>query len=114
MSLTRRVFLRSGAMALVGTTAVPSFLARAVYASQGVSKGNRRLVVIFMRGAADGLNIVVPYAEPSYYSMRPTIAIPRKSVIDLDGFFWLAPLLVSAQAAVGPETSGVHPRGWLS
>jgi uncharacterized protein (DUF1501 family) len=54
-------------------------------------------VVIFQRGAADGLNIVVPHAEPQYYAMRPSINIPRKSVIDLDGFFGLHPSLAPFQ-----------------
>jgi uncharacterized protein (DUF1501 family) len=53
----------------------------------------RRLVVIFQRGAADGLNVVVPYREPNYYSMRPGIAIPQEKVLDLDGFFGLHPSL---------------------
>jgi uncharacterized protein (DUF1501 family) len=106
MGLTRRAFLKDGAIALVATTVVPSFLTRAVYALDTVphvreaNVGSKRLVVIFQRGAADGLNIVVPHAEPSYYSMRPTIAIPHpsraaESVIDLDGFFGLHPSLAS-------------------
>jgi len=41
----------------------------------------------FQRGAADGLNIVVPHGEPQYYAMRPSINIPRKAVLDLGGFF---------------------------
>src|SRR5260221_4729186 len=48
-------------------------------------------------GAADGLNIVVPYGEPGYYAMRPTINIPKKSVLDLDGFFGLHPAMSSFQ-----------------
>ena len=100
MGITRRAFLKDGALAVVGTTIIPSFLARAVYALDTSSMRSKRLVVIFQRGAADGLNIVVPYAEPSYYSMRPTIAIPQptrggESVIDLDGFFGLHPSLAS-------------------
>jgi uncharacterized protein (DUF1501 family) len=94
MSITRRVFLRNGALALVGTTALPAFLSRTVLASDGITPANgknKRLVVIFQRGAADGLNIVVPHGEPSYYAMRPTINIPRKDVLDLDGFFGLHP-----------------------
>ena len=59
------------------------------------SAPNRRLVVIFQRGAADGLNIVVPWREKNYYSMRPSISIPQKQVIDLDGFFGLHPALTS-------------------
>ena len=83
MAITRRVFLRNGALAVVGTSVVPSFLTRAVYAAQtatggaGTGAGGKRLVVLFQRGAADGLNIVVPYGEQAYYSMRPSIAIPR-------------------------------------
>jgi uncharacterized protein (DUF1501 family) len=93
MSITRRVFLRNSALAVVGTTAIPSFLARAAYGAADVSSGNKRLVVIFQRGAADGLNLVVPHAEPAYYAMRPSINIPRNQVIDLDGFFGLHPSL---------------------
>ena len=57
------------------------------------------LVAIFQRGAADGLNVVVPHGEKRYYDLRPTIAIPRPdgtaatSAIDLDGFFGLHPAL---------------------
>ncbi len=56
---------------------------------------DRRLVVIFQRGAADGLNIVVPYREKNYYAMRPGIAIPQNQVLDLDGFFGLHPSLAA-------------------
>jgi uncharacterized protein (DUF1501 family) len=93
MSITRRIFLRNGALAVVGTTAIPSFLARAAYGAVEPAARTRRLVVIFQRGAADGLNIVVPHGEPAYYAMRPSINIPRNQVIDLDGFFGLHPSL---------------------
>ena len=93
MSITRRVFLRNGALAIAGTASVPSFLTRAVSRSAETSLGYKRLVVIFQRGAADGLNIVVPHGERSYYAMRPSINIPRNAVIDLDGFFGLHPAL---------------------
>src|SRR3954467_8937717 len=79
MAITRRGFLKGGAMALVGTAAIPSFLTRAVYGSTEPVTGKKRLVVLFQRGAADGLNIVVPHGERGYYSMRPTIAIPQPS-----------------------------------
>ena len=94
---TRRVFLRNSALAVVGTTAVPSFLTRAAFGAAATSTPARRLVVIFQRGAADGLNIVVPHAEPQYYAMRPSINIPRNSVIDLNGFFGLHPSLAAFQ-----------------
>ncbi|MGH9530534.1 MAG: DUF1501 domain-containing protein, partial [Terriglobales bacterium] len=93
MSITRRVFLRNSAIAVVGTAAVPAFLTRAAYAAESLGIKNKRLVVIFQRGAADGLNIVVPHGEQAYYAMRPSINIPRNAVIDLDGFFGLHPSL---------------------
>src|SRR5258707_666790 len=97
MAITRRVFLKGGALAVVGTSVIPSFLTRAVYAAETATAGTdkKRLVVLFQRGAADGLNIVVPHGESAYYSMRPSIAIPRprgtEGAIDLDGFFGLHP-----------------------
>ncbi len=97
MSITRRVFLRNGALAVVGTTAIPAFLTRAAYGVADSGAQNKRLVVIFQRGAADGLNIVVPHGEPAYYAMRPSINIPRNAVIDLDGFFGLHPSLSAFQ-----------------
>src|SRR6202167_6002545 len=93
---TRRAFMKGGAMALVGTSVVPTFLRQSVLAQTTVAQAQgKKLVVIFQRGAADGLNIVVPHAESSYYQMRPEIAIPQNQVIDLDGFFGLHPAMQS-------------------
>src|SRR5579863_1817888 len=97
MSITRRIFLRNSALAVVGTAAVPAFLQRAAFGAVENGARTKRLVVIFQRGAADGLNIVVPHAEPQYYAMRPSINIPRKAVIDLNGFFGLHPAMSSFQ-----------------
>src|SRR5579862_6674829 len=120
MSITRRVFLRNSALAVVGTAAVPNFLTLAAFGAVDAGVRNKRLVVIFQRGAADGLNIVVPHGEPLYYAMRPSINIPRKSVIDLDSFFGLHPSLASFQplwqqghlaivhAAGSPDTTRSH------
>ena len=94
MPMNRRFFLHKGALALAGTTTIPGFLVRSVLAQTAASP-KRRLVVIFQRGAADGLNIVVPYREKNYYAMRPSIAIPQNQVLDLDGFFGLHPSLAS-------------------
>jgi uncharacterized protein (DUF1501 family) len=97
MSITRRIFLRNSALAVVSTAAVPSFLARAAWGAVQPGARTKRLVVIFQRGAADGLNVVVPHGEPQYYAMRPSINIPRKAVLDLDGFFGLHPALAPFQ-----------------
>ncbi|HVJ08316.1 MAG TPA: DUF1501 domain-containing protein [Acidisarcina sp.] len=94
MQTTRRFFLHHGALAIAGTTAIPGFLVRSVMA-ESASAPRRRLVVIFQRGAADGLNIVVPYGEKNYYAMRPSIAIPQNQVLDLDGFFGFHPSLAA-------------------
>src|SRR5438552_5893819 len=120
MGLTRRIFLSNGALAVFGTAAVPAFLTRAALGAPELGTHTKRLVVIFQRGAADGLNIVVPHAESQYYAMRPSINIPRKSVLDLNGFFGLHPSLSAFQplwqqghlaivhAAGSPDTTRSH------
>jgi uncharacterized protein (DUF1501 family) len=95
---TRRIFLKSSAIAMVGTGAAPAWLSRTVYAQDAPSPRKKILVAIFQRGAMDGLNVVVPHAEAAYYELRPNLAIPRPdgtmdSAIDLDGFFGLHPSL---------------------
>jgi len=92
----RRGFMKGGALALVGTSVIPSFLTRSIYAEMTTAAANKKkLVVIFQRGACDGLNVVVPYTEKNYYSMRPTIAIQPNEVIDLNGFFGLHPQMAA-------------------
>src|ERR1022692_3909436 len=99
---TRRFFLRNSALAMVGAGAAPLWLERALYAADAPAPRKKILVAIFQRGAADGLNIVVPHSESAYYGLRPTISVPRpspmggqagKSAIDLDGFFGMHPAL---------------------
>ena len=94
--VTRRGFLKNGALALIGTSVIPAFLTRSVYAQMDTAAANgKKLIVIFQRGACDGLNVAVPYAEPNYYAMRPTIGIQEKDVLDLNGFFGLHPAMAS-------------------
>ena len=71
---SRRIFLKSGAMAMLSLGFAPSFLGRAAAA---VGARRKLLIAIFQRGAVDGLNMVVPYGEADYYRLRPTIAIPQ-------------------------------------
>jgi uncharacterized protein (DUF1501 family) len=95
--ISRRVFLKDGGLALVSLGFAPEFLARTAAAAE--SK-RRVLITIFQRGAVDGLNMVVPFAERDYYRARPSIAIgapgsgPGAS-LDLDGFFGLHPRLAA-------------------
>ncbi len=96
MPITRRIFLRNSAMAAVGTAAIPAFLTRAVMAQTDAARASgKRLVVIFQRGAADGLNVVIPHGDPAYYQLRSSIAIQPKELIDLDGFYGLHPSMAS-------------------
>jgi uncharacterized protein (DUF1501 family) len=97
---TRRLFLKGSGLAMFGVGAAPMWLARAADAP---SARKKVLVAVFQRGAVDGLNVVVPFGEKSYYALRPTIAIPApkagtesavvNTAIDLDGFFGLHPAL---------------------
>ena len=105
--MERRVFMKSGALALVTMGLSPSFLRRTTFgadlldgaATKGAARG-KTLICLFQRGAADALNVVVPHGEAAYYRLRPNIAIPRPGsasgaagAIDLDGFYGLHPAL---------------------
>jgi uncharacterized protein (DUF1501 family) len=94
--MRRRDLLRHSA-AIGGLTFLG--LGSATWAAQSAAKAQQRLIVVFLRGAVDGLNVVIPYTEQEYYAMRPSIAIPRPGqnggVLDLDGRFGLHPALVS-------------------
>ncbi len=113
--------MKGGALALVGTSTIPAFLTRSVMAEMTTAAAtHKKLVVIFQRGAVDGLNMVVPYQESNYYKMRPTIAIQKQEVLDLDGFFGLHPAMTAMKplfdqghlaiihAAGSPDTTRSH------
>lgn len=99
--MQRRVFVRDSALALLTMGLSPSFLRRAAFGVElpRAAKG-KVLICLFQRGAADALNVVVPFGERAYYAQRPSIAIAPPSraagdrgAIDLDGFFGLHPAL---------------------
>ena len=98
--ISRRVFLKNGAFAMVSLGFAPSFLARTAYA-QGRSARAKQLIAIFQRGAVDGLSVVVPFGEPEYYRARQSIAIPQprggaeNAAIDLNGFFGFNPRMAA-------------------
>lgn len=109
MRLSRRLLLRATA-ALAGLS-WPAWMPRLAFAAPHEAPLGDVLVVIFLRGAADALNMVVPHGEAAYYAQRPTLAIPRpddgrapraQRAVELDGFFGLhpalAPLLPAWQA----------------
>lgn len=99
--LSRRSFLKSSAI-FAGASLWPSWMPRLAFAPEKVTPRGDVLVVIFLRGAADMLNVVVPHGEAAYYALRPTLGIPRpddknfkadERTLDLDGFFGLHPAL---------------------
>ena len=112
--LSRRQFMAAaGGAAGLGAAAVlfPEWLPKVVLAESFTSTRDV-IVSIFQRGGVDGLNLVVPFADPAYYSGRTTIAIPRpdasvaasQKVVALDNFFGFAPAL----APLVPAFSSGH------
>src|SRR6266513_1103423 len=100
MSISRRVFVKSGGLALFSFGLDPLFLARAAFASyrplpSSTALSRPILVCLFQRGAVDGLNMIVPHGDPLYYRERPRIAVPGTDVVDLDGYFGLHPRLAA-------------------
>ena len=94
--MRRRKFLTTAGLVTAGML-VPVGLNSWVATGVRSATKRKRLVVIFLRGAVDGLNIVVPHQEAEYYKARPTIAVPypqkKNGAIDLDGFYGLHPKL---------------------
>ncbi len=82
MLLPRRTFLAGAA----GVLAAP----RMLFAQAAT---DRRFVFVIQRGAADGLNTVVPYADPAYAALRRDLAIDPAAATKLDGTFALHPSL---------------------
>ena len=127
--LTRRIFLRGSAIVMAGMGSAPGWLARA---AETGGKKRKTLVAIFQRGAADGLNIVVPFGDKAYRDLRPSLGIQapvREGAnnnnfngpsIDLDGQFalhaalqpfkplWDKGQLAIVEATGSPDSSRSH------
>lgn len=94
--MNRRKFLQRASL-LAAAGLVP--IGMQGWAARGLTQTNsrKRLIVIFLRGGIDGLNVVVPHQDPNYYEVRPRIAIPQpgqqEGVLDLEGRFGLHPAL---------------------
>ena len=93
--MNRRSLLQ--ALMLGGSASFASSRGAWALMSPFASASNRRLIVVFMRGAVDGLSLVVPHTEANYYRLRPAIAIGKPGspdgAFDLDGRFGLHPAL---------------------
>ncbi len=125
--MNRRYFIKSTSLGAVslGFVGMPKFFVNTLHAQElgnatpGIStnSSDKILVNIFMRGAVDGLNVVVPYGEDNYYKFRNSIAIPRPSAsneaaLDLDGFFGLNPRMQNILSMFkDKEVAFVHASG---
>lgn len=99
--IDRRTALTAGLLAGVWWMSARSAWAQASFRPK--QKAGHTLVVVFLRGGADGLNLVAPYAEDDYYRLRPTLAIAKPGagegrLLDLDGHFGLNPGLRPLEA----------------
>jgi uncharacterized protein (DUF1501 family) len=115
MSERTSTLTRRAALSLLAAGSVAVVAPDARTASAPGSSG-KILVCVFLRGAADGLNVVVPYTERDYYRLRPTIAVapPGKAhgALDLDGRFGLNPRLAALKPAYDAgELALVHAVG---
>jgi uncharacterized protein (DUF1501 family) len=93
---SRRELLGGLGLGLVAAS-LPGFARRALAEA---TRAGKLFLLIFQRGAADGLSLVPPLGEPRYWSLRPTIALPPKgegAPLKLDGFFGLHPSLAALQ-----------------
>lgn len=95
---TRREFLRLGAKGiglLAFSRFAPQFLVQSTLAAPRPEKDRRILVLVQLAGGNDGLNTVVPFADPAYHSLRPTLALKEKDVIRLNDHQGLHPSLAA-------------------
>lgn len=92
--LTRRGLLRAGGLAAATGALTATFGATTTQTAYAATRSApRTLVLLSLRGAADGLSLVVPHADPVYYAARPRIAVPKASLLAVDAQFGLHPSL---------------------
>lgn len=112
---SRRAVLGASLLSSLGWLLTPR-AGRAERPAAEPLRGGPVLVCVFLRGAADGLNVVVPHADEEYYRIRPTIAVPRPGqkagAVDLDGRFGLHPELARLKPAYDAgELALIHAIG---
>ena len=104
----RRDFLKTTVGALAAAPLLPHMVLNSALAQHASATSSTApiLVVIQLAGGNDGLNTIVPYSSGLYYSDRPKIAVPAKSVLPIDGTVGFNPNLKGTEAALRCRKSG--------
>src|SRR5438874_8018391 len=100
MKLSRRAMIKDGLLAVSAGMVMPAIFSRGIASARAQSlegshvaqtASDRTLIVVQMAGGNDGLNTVIPFSDPLYHQMRPTLAMPDSSVLPLDTRLGLHP-----------------------
>ncbi|HEY7979996.1 MAG TPA: DUF1501 domain-containing protein [Candidatus Eremiobacteraceae bacterium] len=113
---SRRQFIVQSVGAFAGLLAVDSIFSRAARAASGVytagSAAGRCLVVVNLQGGNDGLNTIIPYADPNYYRARPSIGVAQSEIVKLDAELGMNPQLADLKELFDAQRlailQGVH------
>jgi uncharacterized protein (DUF1501 family) len=106
MKLTRRAMIKDGLLVVSAGMVMPAIFSRGVASARAQAldgsrmaqtASDRTLIVVQMAGGNDGLNTVVPFTDPLYLKMRPTLGIPETKVLPLDTRLGLHPNLQPLQ-----------------
>jgi uncharacterized protein (DUF1501 family) len=95
MAFTRRDLLSRGALLVAAGLTAPSFIARTALALQGSPPAarNKVFVAVQLSGGNDGLNTLIPFADPAYYQLRSSLAIPTSEILPITDSLGLHPSL---------------------
>lgn len=115
-ALSRRAVLRglaAGGVALTVGSSVVTLSARSALADEAAPTAPV-VVVLSLRGAADGLSLMVPYADRGYYAARPSIAVPAGTLLHTDGTFGLHPSLAPLSPLwTAGKVAAIHGTGMV-
>src|SRR5260370_19375869 len=102
MQFSRRAMIKDGMLVVSAGMVMPAIFSRGIASAKALAAENTRvalaasdrtLIVVQLAGGNDGLNTVVPYTDPTYRKMRPTIGVAENKVLTLDNRLGLHPNL---------------------